>query len=356
MKRSYLLGTAAVLVILPLTVLCASPRSGWAQEKEEGEAGDQDAARQNVAATIDGEPITWDEVNRAIAVQLYDLSRQARELRMQQLQEIVERRVLEKEAEKRGLTVEELLRGEVESQVGEVTDEEVDALLAERGMDGSEENVGRARSHLRNLQWMRRYRDFVGSLDVQSRVEIHPLPMPSPPVVEVSVDEDRVKGPGDAPITIVEFGDFTCGYCRRSAAVLERVLETYGDKVRLAYRDFPLGNRTRGWRAAEAAKCAGAQGKFWEYHDVLFKEPGAMNDAALKDHAGKVGLEEEVFTACLDSGRFADEVKTDKEAGSRAGVRATPTFFVNGRYVRGAQPYSVFKQLIDDELRRLGLL
>ncbi len=343
---------AALWITVTLVVVLGFAQSVRGQE--EGEAQEQGQANRNVAATIDGVPITWDEINRNLAVKLYELGEQARELRMQELREVVERTVLQKEAEKRGTTVVELLRSEVESKMGEVTEEELDSFLAAQRLDRTDENVDRVRNHLRGARWMRRYREFMESLDVQSRVLINALPVLRPPVVAISVDDDPSRGPEDAPVTIVEFGDFTCGYCRRSRAVVKRVLEEYGDKVRMVYRDFPLGDRTRGWRAAEAAQCAGVQDKFWEFYDSLFEEPGALDDAGLKAHAQKVGLDEEAFTACLESGRFSEEVKGDKEAGRRAGVTATPTFFINGRYVRGAQPYSVFKQMIDEELEQSG--
>jgi len=334
-------------------VLCGSPGSGGAQEEEGARLS---APGQDVAATIDGEPITWDEVNSTLSVQLYQLESKARELRMSRLREMVERRVLEREAERRGVTLDELLRREVESQIEEVTEEDAGALLAEEQLESTEENLKMARNHLRNLQRQRTYRAFLDSLDVQSRVVINPLPVLRPPLVEVSASGEQARGPDGAPITIIEFSDFTCGYCKRSFAVLKRVVETYGEKVRLLYRHFPLGGRTRGRRAAEASECAGAQGKFWEYHDLLFLESSRMDDSALRAYAGKIGLDEEVFSTCLDSGEFSEKVQSDKEEGVRVGVNATPTFFVNGRYVRGAQPFDVFKQLIDEELRQLGLL
>jgi len=353
MKRLLVLLAVAALVGATLTALLGSARWAWAQERGAPGSGE---LGENVAATVDGEPITWDEVDSEIAMALYQLEQQARELRMQRLQMIVERRLLQKEADGRGVSVQELLRSEVDSKIEEVAEEDVNSLLGDQGLERTEQNVERARDYLRSLAARRRYGEFLDSLDVGGRVAISPLPIPEQPTVEVSVSGAQMRGRADAPVTIIEFGDFGCGYCRRSAPVLKRLLDTYGDKLRLVYRHFPLGERTRGRRAAEASECAGVQGRFWEYHDLLYEEAGEMDDAGLKAYATKVALDEKAFAACLEAGEFAEKVQEDREAGARAGVNATPTFFVNGRYVRGAQPYEAFKQFIDEELGRLGLL
>jgi predicted DsbA family dithiol-disulfide isomerase len=161
------------------------------------------------------------------------------------------------------------------------------------------------------------------------------------------------KGSASAPVTIVEFSDFQCVFCRRAQAVLKEVLGRYGDAVRLVYRDFPSPRHPGARAAAEAARCAGDQGKFWEYHDVLFHNQPAPTEGDLRRFAREVGIEDEPFTMCLRGGRHRDAIDSDLLEGRRNFVEGTPTFFVNGRPVIGAQPLDVFTRLIDEELERV---
>jgi protein-disulfide isomerase len=179
-------------------------------------------------------------------------------------------------------------------------------------------------------------------------------PSPTVAVVSVSADDDPGLGPTDAAVLIVEFSDFQCFYCARFATeTLGQILNTYGDSVRLVYRDFPLTSiHPQAQKAAEAAQCAHEEGKYWEYHDLLFQNQQALDVVNLKAYAEKVGLDTEAFDDCLDSGRFASEVSKDLTDGQVYGVTATPTFFINGRLVRGAQPFSVFQALIEEELAK----
>ena len=121
------------------------------------------------------------------------------------------------------------------------------------------------------------------------------------------------------------------------------------------FRDYPLPMHDRAGVAAEAAQCANVQGKFWEYHDKLFENQGALQDADLKSYAAAVGLDTAAFEQCFTSGRFRTDVAKDAEEGSRFGVSGTPAFFVNGRSLTGAQQYEAFAQVIDDELKRKGI-
>jgi protein-disulfide isomerase len=123
--------------------------------------------------------------------------------------------------------------------------------------------------------------------------------------------------------------------------------------VRFVWKDFPLTSiHPEAFKASEAAHCAGDQGKYWEYHDRLFANQRALQVEALKKHAADLGLDAEAFNACLDSGKYADRVRAGLQAGARVGVGSTPTLFINGRLVTGAQPFEAFQQIIDEELER----
>ena len=132
------------------------------------------------------------------------------------------------------------------------------------------------------------------------------------------------------------------------------MLKTYGNKVRIVYKDFPLPNHPDAQKAAEAAHCAGDQGKYWEMHDAMFANIRTLGVPALKQMARGLGVDGAAFDQCVDSGKHAAHVREDYELGGAMGVNSTPTVYVNGRPLIGAQPFEAFKQVIDEELARLG--
>jgi protein-disulfide isomerase len=167
---------------------------------------------------------------------------------------------------------------------------------------------------------------------------------------DVPVDDDPTLGPEDAEITLVEFSDFECPYCQAwQQQVFGRLKQDYQGSIRFVYRDFPLTSiHPNALEAAQAANCAYEQDKFWEYHDKLFES--GLGTAAYIRYAEELDLDMDAFKECLDSGRYLDEVMADLDWASNLGVRSTPTFFLNGIPIVGAQPYEVFKQVVDQEL------
>ena len=171
---------------------------------------------------------------------------------------------------------------------------------------------------------------------------------------ELSVESGPILGSASAPVTIIEFSDFQCSFCKRFwADTLPKLREAYIDKgkVRFIYRHFAiLGKHSE--QAAQAAECAAAQGKFWEYHDQLFKNQGglAFTETKLKQYARDIGLNVGAFGNCLGSGKHKDKVERETTAAAYVGGRGTPFFIVNQRHLVGAQPYDVFQKVIDEEL------
>ncbi|MFH1256350.1 MAG: DsbA family protein [Candidatus Diapherotrites archaeon] len=165
-------------------------------------------------------------------------------------------------------------------------------------------------------------------------------------------DDDAVRGAADAKVTIVEFSDYQCPYCGKAEPTVEQILKDYDGKVKLVFRDFPLSFHQYAQKASEASECAGEQGKFWEMHDMLFANQSNLTDAELKKYAADLGLDTAKFNSCLDSGAMASEVQKDFEDGQAAGVSGTPSFFINGQILVGAQPISEFKKIIDAELAK----
>lgn len=169
--------------------------------------------------------------------------------------------------------------------------------------------------------------------------------------VDVSTDDDPSIGPEDAPITIIEFSDYQCSYCRSwYQQVFEQLLSNYPNQIRFVYRDLPLSMHPEALPAAESADCAGEQGAYWQYHDALFNGQYGLDRAAYERYAVDLGLDTKAFAACLDSHRYQDEVQADASDAASVGINSTPTFVLNGRVLIGALPFADFQAVIAEEL------
>lgn len=172
---------------------------------------------------------------------------------------------------------------------------------------------------------------------------------------QIDIDDDPVLGNKDAPVTIVSFEDYQCPFCKRSFDQTFPLLKKeYIDtgKVRYVFRDFPLNFHPQAQSASEASECADDQGKFWEYHGALFQNQESLGDALYKKIAEELELNVEQFNSCLDSGKYRQEVQNDFSYGTTVGVSGTPTFFINGIKLVGAQPFQAFQQVIEAELNQ----
>ena len=170
----------------------------------------------------------------------------------------------------------------------------------------------------------------------------------TPPRFDISTDDDPALGPEDAPITIVEFSDFACGYCRRfHEQTFPELLARYPDQIRFVYRDLPV---VGGYEAAQAAECADEQGAFWEFHDLLFTGELGFDEDAYREYAEAIDIDADELSECLAEERFASEVESDARYAMDLGATGTPTFFINGIPLVGAQPIESFINVIESEL------
>lgn len=171
-----------------------------------------------------------------------------------------------------------------------------------------------------------------------------------------ALGEGPTLGKTNAPVTVVEFSDFQCSFCRKFwAETLPKLKETYIQKgqARFIYRHFAILGK-HSVQAAQASECAAGQGKFWPYHDRLFQNQGALafTAAKLKRYARELGLKEPTFNQCLGSGKYEDKIEGETAVAAFLGARGTPAFFVNGRLLAGAQPFEVFQAVMGEELKR----
>ena len=307
-----------------------------------------------VAATVAGTPIALAEVDDLVRPQLMDLRAREHQLRSQALDALVARALIEKEAAARGITPEALDQAEVAARV-KVTDAELQSVYAANkarlGNKTEAEALEQVRSALTQQRQTERRNAFARELRAKYDVKV----LLEPYRVPVELAGAPVRGNPKAPVTIVEFSDFQCPFCVRARPTVNRVREVYGDRVRFAFRHYPLDFHPQAQKAGEAAACAGEQDRFWQMHDRLWENPQKLEVPDLKAHAQALGLDAPAFAGCLDSGRHAGLVERDMQAGQAYGVSGTPAFFVNGRPLIGAQPFETFQQVIDDELARAAV-
>ena len=295
-------------------------------------------------ASIGTRSITLREVEQAVALSLYQVDQQRNQLLHHALQQLIDEELLKTEASRKGVTVSQLLIDASQS--------ESIARLANLPGPVKQVSPGKARSSAsleapRDPQEQARLRQaLLVSLRRQTNIHID-LPAPEPPILPVSADDDPSVGPANAPVTIVEFSDFQCPYCKLSVPTIKEILAKYPDKVRVVYRDYPGPNHPHAQQAAEAAQCAGDQGKFWEYHDSLFDHQAPGTEWNFIDLAKEIGLNRDTFATCLHTRRYREEVDKDLHDGFTLGVTSTPTFFINGRPLVGAQPFAAFQAVID---------
>ncbi len=310
----------------------------------------------SVMAEVDGEAITADVVNQAVGHRVYKLNEQLYRLQRQKLDELIAEKLLQREAARRGISVQRLIETEVKAKVG-VTNQEVDAFYRDRkdSLQAPEAVVKAAfRRYLEEQKEADLTKELVESLRSRARVQVH-LEAPVPIADEyLVVPGASFKGPKNAPVTIVEFSDFQCPFCAKAQAVLERVLETYPNEVKLVYRHFPSEHNPQSKLAAEAVECAAQQGRFWEYHDQVFANASQLSPARLQALAEALRLDVQAFATCLDAGKARARVVQDLADAREAGVTATPTFFIDGRMVEGAVPFATFKKIIDQHLALRG--
>jgi protein-disulfide isomerase len=260
----------------------------------------------------------------------------AYQIEKKKAEQLVDDLLLLAEANKRNVAPEDIIRGEISAKIHRPTEAEIAKFYSDNKarING---DLDSARNQLVTyLQDQEQQRlEKVLSETLRKNADIRWLiSEPPQPVQAISVDDDPSRGDAGAPVTIVEFTDFQCPACAAMQPVLEDVLKSYGNKVKLVVRDFPLSQHANARKAAEAADAANAQGKFFEYTALLFKRQNALDVPSLKKYASEVGLNRTRFDAELDAGTYAPEVKHDIQDGEIYGIDSTPTIFINGVMLR----------------------
>ena len=306
--------------------------------------------KRNPVAVVGGQPIYEEDLLPLIQSQMRQVRQQEYKLKSQALENLVNQKLLEAEAKEKGIGPGKLLEQEVDSKIPDPTDAEMEAFYMarkDRINRPLEEVKEPLRQSMKQGKVQQAREEFFQGLRQRNTVAV----FLQPPKIEVRYDPSRVRGNPNAPVTIVEFSDFQCPFCEKAYPVVKGMLSKYDGKVKLAYLDFPLREiHPRAQSAAEAARCAGEQDKFWEYHDLLFENQSKLDPASLAQHAVTLGLNAEQFKTCIADGKYRTEIEHDYQEGVQAGVDGTPGFFINGILLSGAQPAAAFEKVIDAEL------
>ncbi|MGN7612757.1 DsbA family protein [Magnetococcales bacterium HHB-1] len=296
------------------------------------------------------------QVDQKIAAKLFQLETKRFTYRLQAVQEALTTHLLQLEAKAKGVDADKLLDTVVKKQFVPIESKDV--------IDFIEENKKRLPSSIKGLEdkvkmfLEQEQKEEIRSKYLSSLAEKYDARMtlkpPKPPRINVPGPNSSAKGRAGAPITIIEFSDFECPYCRRAHQTVQQLLRVYPGRIRLIFRHFPLPGHQHAVKASEASLCAEKQGKFWQYHDALFDQKGWQKKDGFKTLAKSLSLDMKSFNHCLDSGEMNARVKQDKAIGSGLGVTGTPHFFINGVSQSGAIPLETFRKLIDAELKKIS--
>jgi protein-disulfide isomerase len=346
--RFIALSAAAGLSVL---AACSAPENATPGTPARMAGPTATAGQETVVAEVNGRPITRAELEEKAASALTRIRQEEYEVLSGALDELISERLVEAEAATRGMTTAVLFKEEVAGQVTPPSPEYVAALYEQNQarFEGQSraEAIARIQEVLLDRATAERQRAFADTLREKATVTVRL----EPPRVTLQVPADSPEtGPGDAPVTIVEFSDYQCPFCHRAQGVVDQILEEYAGKVRLVHLDFPLENHPGAVPAARAARCAGEQGKFWDYHRSLMTERGSLDEADLRGRAATLKLDADTFAECVASDRYDADIRSELEYGSSIGVTGTPAYFINGRMVSGARPFPDFARIIDAEL------
>jgi protein-disulfide isomerase len=343
---------------ITLVLVCVFVPLAYGQNRAEALPSSSQPSRGTPLVVVGGAVITDQDVDSAAGRELHVLQEKIYALQKKTLDDLVNRALLEQEAALRGITVEELKRRLVDEKVV-VSDADIEreyndhpsAAARAHGTHGVEDTKAAIRADFERKAKAELYKTALAELRKKAQIE-YLAGMPSPPLVSVS-DSGPSRGTKDAPVTIIEFSDFQCPFCRQSWATVDHLVKTYGSKVRLVYKELPLPAHPQAMEAAQASLCADAQGKFWPYHDKLFNSDD-LTDSALKSYAAEIGLNRTDFEKCLGSSAVLDHIRKDTEEARKIDVHVTPTFVINGKVLDGFIETADFEREIDLQLKESG--
>jgi protein-disulfide isomerase len=299
-----------------------------------------------VVAKVSGDNLTLADLQQKEGGKLLQAEYQYYLNERKALEELIDNQLLEDQARSKNVTLDQLLQNEVYKNVKDPTEDQLQVYY--EGLDTQEPYAAVREDVLQHIRELRRSKAklaYVNDLRKQAKINITLLP----PSADVDISKAPTNGSLHAPVVLVEFADYECPYCQKVNPQIQQLKKEYGDNLTIVFKDFPLPMHHGSEKAAEAARCAGEQGKFWLYHDVLFYSKQIEVDA-LKEHARVLNLDTEKFDTCLDSGAETAAVKKDLEEAKGLGLTGTPSFFVNGHFFSGVVDYAALKDMVSQQM------
>jgi len=335
--------TARIAGLLALG-LCLSATTTLVVSAEEDNKKHADSS--DAVAEVGGKTLTMADLQEKEGGKLLQARYQFYLQQQRAVEDLINEQLLSDEAKKKNMTQEQLLAAEVYKGVKDPTEDQLEVYY--EGMDSKEpyqavrEDV---LQHIRDLRRTKARAAYIEKLRTDAKINVVLMP----PAADVDILQAYSNGSKNAPVVMIEFADYECPYCQKVNPEIQKLKKDYGDRLAIVYKDFPLPMHHGSQKAAEAARCAGEQGKFWEYHDVLYYSH-VVDVAALKEHARVLKLDGDRFDNCLDSGMETAAVKKDLEEAKSLGLSGTPSFFVNNHYFSGVIDYTALKGMVDQQL------
>jgi len=299
-----------------------------------------------VIAEVGGVKLTATDLDREESSKLLQARNSYYQAQSKALEDLIDKTLLEQKAKSEHLTVDQLTARDIKSQVKDPTEDQMEVYYEGLGTDQPYSAVrDRILEKIRQIRTEKARAAYVATLREKNNVFI----TLAPPSANVDLANATTLGPKEAPVMVVEFADYECPYCQKVASDITKLQGEFGGKVAVAYKDFPLPMHAHAEKAAEAVRCAGMQGKFWEMHDQLFKSRD-LDVGQLKTQAHALNLDSPQFDKCLDSGEATQLVQKDRQEGVQLGLTGTPSFFVNGHFFSGALDYNTLHQIVEQQL------
>jgi protein-disulfide isomerase len=313
------------------------------------------AVKEGIAAKAGDIEITNAELINGIESEVFEFESKAFEVKMGKLKSMIIDKLVEKDPRKKGLTVDEFVTKYISSAIN-ISEKEIDAFIKDQNIPQEHINP-QIREKIKNYLTVERKKEAVekwlGEQTKKTPIEVY-MQKPRRPTFPVEAGNAPFAGDKDAKVVIVEYSDFQCPFCAKGADLLKKIKAKYGKKVKVAFKNFPLPFHNHAQGAAVAGLCANEQGsdKFWKMHDEMFAKQDSLDPEGLKKIAKAAGLKMDSFETCLKDEKILKQVNADLEDGRKVGVKSTPTFYVNGQLISGAQEVEVFAELIDEELAK----
>ena len=308
-----------------------------------------------VAAKVGDITVTNQELQDGIESDLFEAESKVFDIQFNRLKSILLQKFMDRDPRKQSLSNDDFLAKYISQNVS-ISEKEIDAFIKDQNIPAEHINP-QVKEKIKNYLEMERKKESVdkwlAEQTKKDQVEVY-MQKPRRPSFPLEVGNAPFAGGKDAKVTIIEFSDFQCPFCAKGADILNQLKKKYGKSVKVAFKNFPLPFHNHAEKAAVASLCANEQSAdlFWKMHDTMFANQDALDPVGLKGLAKKAGLKVDQFEKCLTENKYLAQVQADMEEGRKIKVKSTPTFFINGQLINGAQPIDVFTELVDEELAR----